>query len=288
MTPPPVARFQVAHLQAGVALALALALHLGAFALRPQMAGSASSSGAGGVDLISIQPAGASMAELIESWERPPEVTPERAEVAAESVAEPPPALPMAVLAMPEIPPPITAHDSPALPPVVQQAAPAPPAQVPPLAASIRPRPRPEPDRTPAIDPTDNPKPSAPARPAQMAAGSGRGTAAGEGATGASATLSQAKADDLRARWGAEIRARIERRKAYPAAAGRASGRVTVRLSVSPAGKLLDVAVASSSGNAALDAAALRAVTAAGRFPKAPSGLADPGYNFTLPISFDR
>lgn len=272
MTPPPVARFLVAHLQAGVALSLALGLHLGVFALRPQMAGSASSSGAGGGDLISIQPAGASMAEVIESWESPPEVAPEPAEGAAETVAEPPPALSMAALAMPEMPPPIAAPDSPSLR----------------RAASIRPRPRPEPDRTPAIDPTDNPKPSAPARPAQTAAGSDRGTAAGEGTTGASATLSQAKADDLRARWGAEIRARIERRKAYPAAAGRASGRVTVRLSVSPAGKLLDVAVASSSGNAALDAAALRAVTAAGRFPKAPRGLADPGYNFTLPISFDR
>ncbi|MBN2631673.1 MAG: energy transducer TonB [Rhodobacteraceae bacterium] len=128
-------------------------------------------------------------------------------------------------------------------------------------------------------------------RTAPVTQGSGRladsaqvgpaGSAKASGPTAAS--LRRMKAD-----WGAAIRARIERRKSYPAAAKGASGKVSLRLSISRAGQLTGASVAASSGNAALDQAALRAVRSAGRFPAAPKGLTDASYSFTLPITFSR
>jgi protein TonB len=94
-------------------------------------------------------------------------------------------------------------------------------------------------------------------------------------------------------RWASTIRKRIEARKAYPAAAKGAQGTVTVmvrltvtvRLTVSRAGQLLGVAVVQSSGVAALDKAAVRAVQTA-RFPAAPEGMADDSASFALPMKF--
>lgn len=59
-----------------------------------------------------------------------------------------------------------------------------------------------------------------------------------------------------------------------------------VRITLAASGKLVGVSVAASSGNAALDAAAVKAVQAAGKFPAAPKGLADATYSFTLPMTF--
>lgn len=101
-------------------------------------------------------------------------------------------------------------------------------------------------------------------------------------------TLSPAKLNDLKSSWGASIRSRIERRKAYPAAARGASGTVTVRLTVTRSGQLGGVSVVSSSGHPALDQAALNAVQSAATFPAAPKGLADASYTFTLPMKFAR
>ena len=101
-------------------------------------------------------------------------------------------------------------------------------------------------------------------------------------------SLSQSRINDLTASWGASIRARIEKRKRYPMAADGASGTVTVRLTVTRSGALADLSIAASSGNAALDEAALKAVRAAGRFPAAPEGLSQGSTSFTLPMRFAR
>ena len=116
----------------------------------------------------------------------------------------------------------------------------------------------------------------------------GVGVTAGAGGAAQAATVSKAKQNDLRASWGAAIRAKIERRKRYPSAAGRASGRAVVRLSVNAAGALTGVSLAQSSGNAALDAAAVESVQRAGKFPSAPKGLGGGNFSFSLPISFSR
>jgi protein TonB len=85
------------------------------------------------------------------------------------------------------------------------------------------------------------------------------------------------------ASWGGQIRAQIERGRP------RISDRGTVRVSLTVArdGRLLRAGVVTSSGNAALDRAALAMVQGAGRFRPAPEGLDAADHAFRLPIRFD-
>jgi protein TonB len=84
------------------------------------------------------------------------------------------------------------------------------------------------------------------------------------------------------AQWGGQIMARIER--ARPRVQG--TGQVTLALQVARSGQLAGLTVARSSGDPALDQAALTAVRRAGRFPAAPDGLTEASYGFSLPIRF--
>lgn len=143
-----------------------------------------------------------------------------------------------------------------------------------------RPRARPEPSSAAA---------SATPRPRQAARGMGGGPAAGQRADPApAATLSQAERNAYLASWGGGIRAQIERQKSYPDSLrhARVGGTVTVALEVGRDGRLRTAGLATSSGHAALDRAALDAVRRAGRFATAPAALRAPSYSFTLPISF--
>ncbi|MCL4188853.1 MAG: TonB family protein, partial [Rhodobacteraceae bacterium] len=120
-----------------------------------------------------------------------------------------------------------------------------------------------------------------------------RGTGGGpaEGAAGSAAAPGPATGDPaLIARWGAGIRAAVERHKRYPDAARRAGseGRVALSLTVTRDGRLAALALATSSGDPALDAAALDAVRRAGRFPAAPQGLEGMSFPFTLTLAFRR
>ena len=96
------------------------------------------------------------------------------------------------------------------------------------------------------------------------------------------ASAGEAKA--LKADWGSKVRARINRKVALPADS--APGTVKVRLEIAASGALLAVGIAQSSGQAALDAAALKAVKSAAPFARAPKGLSEPSYSFSLPITF--
>ncbi|MCZ8077637.1 MAG: energy transducer TonB [Rhodobacteraceae bacterium] len=277
-----------ARLQAAAALILALGLHLGAFALRPGPAG-ASGSGAGGADMISLQAAGPSVSDMVAAWDSPPD-TPALSELAVPATPEMAPhALPETALndvapALPSLTPPPLA---PALPDALPQADTAP---APPPPPAVKPRPRPAPPAPTA--PVAEPRPEQPApsdsSAAQVAAGTGAGALAGEGGQAQAPSLSQGRINDLTANWGAKIRARIEKRKRYPLAADGASGTVTVRLTVTRSGALAGLSIAASSGNPALDEAAIKAVRAAGRFPAAPEGLSQDSISFTLPMRFSR
>ena len=149
-----------------------------------------------------------------------------------------------------------------------------------------RPAPRP--------NPRPDPRPAPPPAPAALAAGQGaapvagaRGSqvaAPGAGSAGAGA-LSAGQRAALLADWAGAIRARVERRKAYPRAA-RASGTVLLRLTVAADGTLLASGVAEASGHAALDRAALDALSRAGRLPAAPAGFDRARQVFTLPLRF--
>jgi periplasmic protein TonB len=302
-----------ARLQAGLALALALGLHVAMFSLRPEVAG-AVSTGAGGEDLVSLQAADASLADLIAEWDRPPLPASEPLADLSPPLPDVPPMLALAPETAPEPAnaPPSMAETMPLLP--MAEALPTADISLPPAAL-------PEPDLEP--EPVSEPKPTqrpkarsaevskpAPARPkaaeqpkrpetpaarapsaaqpAQRAAGNGGGAQAGAGGSAQAATLSKARQNDLKASWGATIRSRVERRKSYPSAARGASGTVTVRLTVSRSGQLAGVSVATSSGHPALDQAAIRAVQGARSFPAAPAGLNDASYTFTLPMKFAR
>ncbi|PTV97574.1 protein TonB [Rhodobacter aestuarii] len=143
--------------------------------------------------------------------------------------------------------------------------------------------------RKPMPKPRAKPEIQAEMRAESRAAGQGGGVQAGRKAPAAArASLAPGQEQSLLRQWGAELRARIERRKSYPKAAGRASGRVVVQVTVGRDGRLIAAQVARSSGHAALDTAALSAVKRAGRFPAAPKGLSKPSYGFAVPISFAR
>lgn len=90
----------------------------------------------------------------------------------------------------------------------------------------------------------------------------------------------------LQAEWGARIQAAVARAQQYPSNS-RATGTVRLRLTVSPAGRLSGVSIRQSSGDAALDRAALRAAQRA-RLPKAPGGLSAAAYPFDLALRFTR
>lgn len=274
-----------ARLQAALALTLALGLHIVMFSLHPGSAG-ASGSGAGGGDLISLQAAGPSVTAMVAAWDALPELLsdalllePPQAEVAPtlSLPSDIAPSLPAPV----PLPLPVVQPDS--LPQSDPKPAPPPPA--------VKPKPRPQQVADPAPAPA-KPRASQPASSdsaaAQVATGTGAGAIAGVDGQAQAPTLSQGKIDDLTATWGASIRARIERRKRYPLAAEGASGTVTVRLVIARSGALASLSVVGSSGNTALDDAAIKAVRNAGRFPAAPKGLSQDSYSFTLPMRFSR
>lgn len=105
----------------------------------------------------------------------------------------------------------------------------------------------------------------------------------GAGGSGAAGPSPQQKAS-LMSQWGGQIRSCISRRASAPRGV-REGGRVTLNLSVSRSGSIQGVGIAGSSGNGALDEAAVRAAQRAGRCPRAPAQLTDASYSFQLPIN---
>lgn len=215
-----------------------------------------------------------------------PEAAPEAGETApalARPALSPPPAVPVLppsdtapdtdmradAAPAPRMPPRLTAPQAPAQP-TLDTAAPPPPDSTR-LAATTSPR------------PPQRPATSAP-QPARMAAGAGGGATQGAATAPprAAAAPNPAQEQSLMAQWGGQIMARIER--ARPRVRG--SGQVMLALQVARSGQLAGVSVSRSSGDPALDAAALAAVSRAGRFPPAPEGLTNASYGFSLPIRF--
>ena len=302
--------------EAAVWTALALGLHLAALAAFDAAAtDGTTASGDGGEAPVPLEAADAAVMQMVADWDRPPAVAdavtpalPQAPEVpslapppAATAEAAPPMALPRMVA--PDTSGPALPVAPQAPPPPVEQAVTAtsdlaPRASARPVVRPVRRTPAPPPDPAPESAPTPAPKPAtqqaAPAprqtqaAPAQRAAGQGGGAGGGHGGAGPATTASPAQVQGLMARWGGEIRSRIERRKSYPRAAGGAAGTVQVAIRVGADGGLQALGIAQSSGNAALDQAALAAVQRAGRFPAAPAGLGAGPHSFTLPMAFGR
>jgi len=282
-------------------VAVAVALHLAVVVLGPQDKG-LTAAGDAGQAVISMQVSDPQLADMVDRWETPPELP------APGDAPEMPQAAAM------DLPPPPTAPSVDAMPratasPPQGLALPAPePESVPDASVTAPPPPpvaKPTPDTAKLADtrPRERPKRSAPPKPiakadparkpaaasiAQRAAGQGQGADAGNARRSQASSLSNGQIQSLTAQWGAKLRRKVERRKRYPSAARGASGTVLVQLTVGRDGSLRGVALAQSSGNAALDQAAVRAVQSAGRFPPAPKGLSKASYSFTLPMQFNR
>ena len=268
----------------GVAAGAAVALHLAGFAaLGNAVPPGAQSAGDGGAALVSLVAADARIAAMIDDWERPPEVAVAPTTAPTAPQADILPEQPVAERTRPVVKQP-TLPELPRAEAAPELAALAPPPRPePPPAAQRRPDP-PMPAEVPPVAPPVAKKP-APAQAAQAATGQGAKGAAGQAGDAQAATASGAEVESLRAAWGAEIRARIERHKSYPRDGDGAEGTVKLRIVVGGDGRLRGVAVARSSGSQALDRAAVRAVERAGRFPRAPKGVQGE-VSFTLPVSF--
>ncbi len=299
-------------------MALSLALHLAPLGLLLAAVPGAVSDGAGGGDLISTQAVQTMNVELVPDWlpsATPPSVPTDAPDLAAWDPA--PETLP--ILPEPATDTPRTRIDRPdplelvslPEPDVPQEIVLPPPPEPDPPGRSDPPPETPKVDKaTATATAEENSKPkeedgeakkkpaakkikpppgeASESRKAETAAGEGKKNAAGTGGNAEAATLSQSKVSDLKASWGAKIRARIERRKEYPAKADGASGKVALALVIGRDGRLISVKVARSSGHAVLDQAALKAVERAGRFPAAPKGLTEGSYAFALSIGFKK
>jgi protein TonB len=123
------------------------------------------------------------------------------------------------------------------------------------------------------------PKPQAQAKPKAQAKAPAETAQAG--------AASAARAKSLQAGWGAKIQSRVHRNLRYPRGET-ATGTARVALTILRNGQLAGAKLVRSSGHAALDRAALAAVNRAGRFPKAPSELAQASYSFTIALTFTR
>jgi len=85
------------------------------------------------------------------------------------------------------------------------------------------------------------------------------------------------------------VRIKIESRKRYPESARsrRTEGRVTVRFTITPEGRVTGIQMVKSSGHALLDQAALNTVKEASPFPRAPSNLFKGSFQMEIVLAFE-
>ncbi|QYX55701.1 TonB family protein [Roseovarius sp. SCSIO 43702] len=282
---------------------LAVAAHLGAWAWHAGAGAGTPPAGDAGEAAVTLAAATGQVGALVERWSAPPDV-------AATVAMVEPPAMPQAddlEVSIPSHPAPEKSPTRPAAPaltdapaeaddaPMTDTESIARPLSHAPL-TSLRPEARPErrvaaPESGPGRAKPDRNDESTVTRArtatnAQTSSGRNNGAGSGTAQTASAPVLSQSQRQTLMAQWGGAIRHGVERRKRYPRGAA-ASGTTKLRITVSRQGRLLGVSVTQSSGDAALDRAAVDAVRRT-RYPAAPNGLTQPSYSFNLPIAFQR
>jgi len=85
-----------------------------------------------------------------------------------------------------------------------------------------------------------------------------------------------------------KVLAKLRRALRYPRNAGGATGEVSVAFTVSAGGSVSGIRVVGSSGNAALDQAAIATVQRAAPFPPIPAEAGRSSWTFTMPLGFVR
>ena len=110
---------------------------------------------------------------------------------------------------------------------------------------------------------------------AKKAAAGGKGKKA-EGGSGASS------------KYPGQVQVRVSRATRYPASAKGSNGEAHVTFTVAANGGISGVKLSRSSGNAALDDAALAAVERAAPFPPIPEDAGRSSWTFTVPVAFRK
>lgn len=266
-------------LEIAVFVLLAGAIHLLAFAQRPLSGVRAG--GSGGAAVVSIEAAAQTVVDMVQSWERPPEVT----QVTQQNLTAPsaPPDIPAA----PQIELPQAPRAALKLALAQPQEADAlnlettPPPPPPEPKAKTEPRPEPK-QQEKQPEQGQKAQQTSAARNKEVAAGTGGAAHAGQGSDNVSVGDAGQKAELLSV-WGARIRSRIERNKRYPRGTN-SNGDIKIELTVARDGRLLGYRMRNSSGYAELDQAAMDAVARAKRFPKAPKALTGNSFSFSVVI----
>jgi TonB family protein len=97
---------------------------------------------------------------------------------------------------------------------------------------------------------------------------------------------SGASAQRARVTWQKELVAHLDKHKRYPAERQQKTAEITVNFELDRVGKVLNVSIVKSSGDAAFDEAALAMVRRSDPLPQPPPLVADEGLSFTLPVIF--
>lgn len=272
-------------LEAIVFLSLAAAVHVGFWTLGAGPEGATSAGGAG-QQQVTISAATEAQTELVSRWLRPPEATREmmalpEMPIAADTDAPHLPPSSAQAPATERVAAKMEAPDTNSLP-SVDTTSPAPPTSAVEQNRPLRPKPRPA-----KLDKQNLEAPQEIARPEQAAKGKAEQSQRGTAGRSDVNSQSTAATNALRAQWGSAIYAQVRRHMHFPRGVTK-GGTAKLALRIASNGKLRDLRLTSSSGNADLDRAALRAVSRAGRFAKAPKGLPGDSHAFSLSLTFSR
>jgi len=122
----------------------------------------------------------------------------------------------------------------------------------------------------------------------RVATGTGGGVTRGQSHNVAAAVaMSPNAAKVAQAAWAAAIQKRIARHQSFPKRA-RGTGRVRLTMIIRSDGRMTEVRISKSSGDAAFDRAAVAAAKKAAPFPAAPSALREPWYRVGQWVNFGR
>lgn len=272
-------------LEAATFLGIATALHVGVWTLGAGPDG-ATSSGSIGQQQVSIAAATQAQSAMVAQWTRPPDTATKlarlpNAPVVAGTLA---PRLPQSTLQPPAANRSVAAMETPKVAslPEIDTTTPKPPAPMEETREAVRPKPRPA---SLTAQPSEAPRDVA--RQKQTAKGNANHSQQGTKGRSDLNSTAAAATNALRAQWGSAIYAQVRRHMRYPRGTTQ-SGTAKLALQIASNGKLSDLRLTRSSGNAELDRAALRAVSRAGRFAKAPKGLSGDSHKFSLSLTFSR
>jgi len=259
-------------LEALVFLPVAAALHVVVWGFAPSSDGSLAAGGSG-QDSVTLSAATAAQSAMIARWQEIPQVTINPPSDFLTPTPSTSPTIAMPSSAAPTLPaaPHLVAPTRIAMPEIDTQPAALPRAEPPPL---VRPKARAQTMQSQS-------------QPDKQADGAGKNTQHGQATARAPQSQAAERAHALKAKWGAAIYAKVQQNMRYPRSL-KGAGTAKLTLRVARNGALQNLKLMRSSGNNALDTAALDAVKRAGQFATAPQGLDAESYAFSLSLTFKR